>query len=100
MKSLAVLLRGMNDDMIVEETLKCILFFLPSCKDYMCSESAYSCLLFLELLGLTNGGVVLQMYIEKNIVQFKSAQRYCSAGEMGQKEHKRLTGGCLYNTRH
>lgn len=68
-----------------------ILFFLPSYKDYMCSESAYSCLLFLELLGLTNGGVVIQMYVEKNIAQFKSAQRHFSAGEMGQKEHKTLT---------
>lgn len=86
----------MNDDMIVEETLKCILFFLPSYKDYMCSESAYSCLLFLELLGLTNGGVVIQMYIEKNIAQFKSAQRYFSAGSEGAQD----TGGCLYNTRH
>lgn len=66
----------------------------------MCSESAYSCLLFLELLGLTNGGVVIQMYIEKNIAQFKSAQRHFSAGEVGHKEHKTFTGGCLYNTRH
>lgn len=47
--------------------MKCRLFFLPSYKDYICSESAYSCLLFLALLGLTNGGVVIQMYIEENI---------------------------------
>lgn len=33
----------------------------------MCSESAYSCLPFLELLGLTNGGVLIQMYVEQNI---------------------------------
>lgn len=90
--------------MIVENCLKCSLFIPPSYKDCICSESAYSCLLFLELLGLTNGGVVIQMYIEKNIpsickkAQLKSAQRHFGAGEMGQKEHKTLT--CLCDTRH
>lgn len=64
-KSLAVLLCGMN---CRGNCLKCSLFIPPSYKDCICSESAYSCLLFLELLGLTNGEVVMQMYIEKNIL--------------------------------